>query len=164
MKAQFVLAIECLESLGRLANGIEIIPGLRVINEPRRITCLRNPVFQEAVGGLELNSLQNAKLLVYTEFQEFTVSNPQKQISHLLDVVNGYLSTLWLLVEHTAYFDRGYLMQVEGGVHSNTQVTSFYDYKGERTVLIRLTNTTTICRVARHGRQPAFQGFAGEAS
>lgn len=141
MKGQFVVAIEHIECLGRLGSGFEIVPGLRMLDEAKRVVCLRNENFQSLAGLLETKALRDAKLLVCTDVQDFEIENAQTQIGLLLDIVNNFLNKLWLLTEHTAYYDRGYLLESNGQLSSNTQLAATYDWEGKRR-LVKIPRAT----------------------
>ena len=132
MNGQFVVSIDHLECQGHLSHGIEIAPGLRITDDPRRVKCLGDDAFVLFAGQLEADCLTNSKFLFYTELIEFPSSDGPAQIALLLNVVNNFLSFLWLLKEHTAFFDRGYLFESNRNLHSNTLLCACYDSNGKR--------------------------------
>lgn len=138
MNGQFVVAIQHLECLSRLAPGILLASGLRLTNDARRIDCLTRTEFRTSAGMLEVDYIAAAPLLAYTEIQDFAVPDGQTQILLLLDIVNNFLNELWLYIEHTAFYDRGYLMESRGVLHSHTQLSATYDHEGKRR-LVKVT-------------------------
>ena len=131
MRGQFIVGIEFLKCPARLGAGIAIIDNLRITNDSSQVSALKSRVFDSLAGTLEVNHLKKADLLIYSAEMEFPDVDGPSLVANILHVVRTYLSTIWIIKDNSAYFDRGYFVR-EDGVFSNTQLTGYFNADGGR--------------------------------
>jgi len=129
IRGQFLVALRKVKCAARLNDGINLLHGLRLLDDASRVACVREQEFKNAIGSLELGALLNADLLFATETCEFDVeqgTTGPEIIGNLLNVVRTYLFHLWMLRDNCAYFEQGFLFEPDKRItHSNLLVTTF---------------------------------------
>lgn len=126
----FVMGIENIRCSAKLNAGIDIGNGLKLTNDYRKVKTLSHSNFKEGAGTLETESIKKCGLIAYTEDVEFADIDPLHIVNAILQLVNNFLTTIWFKHEHTAGFDRGYLVDNRGGIHSNILVSSPFNSDG----------------------------------
>lgn len=132
MRAHFIVGVENVRCAARLGNGVMICDGLRIVNDHSKATCLKDEAFRRSAGRVETSYLQRAHLLVISDSLDLPDIDRSQLITNMLDHVKSFLAAIWFLRDHSGFFDRGYLLEDSGNLHSNTQVTSYYNARGER--------------------------------
>lgn len=135
MKGQFIIGTGFLKCAAHLGNGILLGQGLRIVNDKKPVSILKQPSFLESAGQLEVEYLRTSEILIVSDTLEIPDKDPHGLINDVLNIVRSFFSALWLIREHSALFDRGYFIESSGSVHSNTQVTAHYNHRGLRSMI-----------------------------
>jgi len=159
MRGQFIVGIQHIKCSANLFNGISIYDDLRIINDPTKAKCLRDPNFKELAGMIEVGYLRKSDLLVITDERDFPEINPELLISRILDFVRNFLALFWVEKDNSAYFDRGYLV-TPSRVSSNTQTISYYNAEGGRAdAIVSRRELETVKRLMRPQAQSVSDDF-----
>ena len=93
-------------------TGNKLIPPIRLTNDKERVKNLFSKEFYHSIGAIEFNHLLNGyPIVAFSETEvEFDEGGPMSYLNNHFFVLQALFFSMWIVKEHSATFDIGYLI------------------------------------------------------
>ncbi len=110
---------------------LEIMPGLKLTNDSKKLDIILNRDVRDLIGAIEYNHITRSKTILFYEYEDDDIKEHFSEFEHLellgliLHWIDDFLKNSWILKDNAIVIDNGYLIdspEIEGAECSSQRL------------------------------------------